>query len=331
MKSYHEFDLFCKSKLQPNLDKLSIMRSAIVKKIIIIRLFLGLMVIGVVGFMILAESFIYALESNIFLLISAVLFLIAYIILFIFLYKHQLKIKLDFIYDFKNEIINNIIKFFDESLTYKPFNFISFEEFTSSGLVPRKIDRYYGDDYVEGKIGNTSIKFSEVHAFIEEKSGKNTTYVEVFGGILFVADFNKNFTGRTYVLPDKMERSLGRFSNFLQGLIRSYGELVKLEDIDFEKQFMVYSSDQVEARYILSTSMMQRMMDYQKKANSDLMMAFVNSHIYIALPIRGRLFEPKIFGRLTSEETLRNYYEHLHLTFSCVEDLNLNLRIWSKE
>ena len=43
----------------------------------------------------------------------------------------------------------------------------------------------------------------------------------------------------------------------------SHGELVKLEDPEFEKSFVVYSGNQTEARYILSTSLMRRILDYK--------------------------------------------------------------------
>ena len=41
--------------------------------------------------------------------------------------------------------------------------------------------------------------------------------------------------------------------------------LVKLEDPEFEKHFVVSGEDQVEARYILSTCLMQRLTDFRNK------------------------------------------------------------------
>ena len=72
-----------------------------------------------------------------------------------------------------------------------------------------------------------------------------------------MADFNKNFNGHTVVLPDTAEKILGKFGQSLQSM-SSRGELVKLEDPEFEKEFCVYGDDQVEARYILSPALMKR-------------------------------------------------------------------------
>lgn len=331
MKSYEEFILFCNSKLRNNLDSLNIERGNVVKKLLMFRAILVLMVIGFIGIIFSFELIVPSLDESTFLTILAVLGFITYIIIFVLIIAHQRKIRNNFVVEFKRQVISSIVKFFDEGLTYNPMKYIPLEEFNSSGLVSRTIAKYYGDDYVQGKIGDTAIKFSEVHAFIEESSSDNKKrYVEVFGGIFFIGDFNKNFNGQTYVLPDKIEKSLGRFAKFFQSLARGRGELVKLEDLEFEQEFAVYSNDQIEARYILSTSLMQRILEFKKKAKSDLMMAFKESQIYIAIPIKGSLFEPKIFGKLIADETLKKYYEDLAIAIAAVEDLNLNLRIWGK-
>ena len=44
------------------------------------------------------------------------------------------------------------------------------------------------------------------------------------------------------------------------------GELIKMEDVAFERGVVVYGDDQIEARYILSTSLMERILAYKKKA-----------------------------------------------------------------
>lgn len=332
MKSYDDFVLYCSGKLQGELSRLNTERKAVVKKLLLYRVLIVFMVIGFLGMFLPFELLKPAFEEQVFFLILAVLFLIAYIILFIYIVARQRKIRSLFVQEFKKKIISSIVGFFDQGLTYDPLKFISLQDFTSSGLINRSIAKYYGDDYVEGKIGQTSLRFSEVHAFVVESSSDNKKrYVEVLGGIFFIGDFNKNFKGQTYIFPDKMEKTFGRFAKYLQSLSSYNGQLVNLEDIEFEKEFMVYSNDQIEARYILSTSLMQRILDYKRKANSDIMMAFKESKIFMAMPIKGNLFEPKIFGKLISDETLRKYYEDLAIAISAVEDLNLNLRIWGKE
>jgi len=330
MKSIEEFNKFCKTQLSENLNLMSSLRSSVVKKILILRAIFTLMILGILGIMFISEMFIDELENNIVYLIVAIILLIIYIIILSYIFLKQRKIKSEFVHKFKHSIINSIVKFFDESFSYDPYKSISFEEFKSSGLIAHKLDKYYGDDLVTGKIGETQITFSEVHAFYEETRDNKKNYVEVFGGIFFIGDFNKNFKGKTYILPDKIEKTMGRFAKFFQSLIKTYGELVKLEDLEFEKEFAVYSNDQIEARYILSTSLMKRILDFRKKAGTNLSIGFKASKIYIAIELKGNLFEPKIFGKLIAEDTLNKYYSDLELALSIVEELNLNLRIWGK-
>jgi len=107
--------------------------------------------------------------------------------------------------------------------------------------------------------------------------------------------------------------------------------LIKLENPEFEKYFVVYGSDQIESRYILSPSFMERLVTYRKKVGSQVYFSFVNSYIFIAIPTKRNLFEPNLLKNLTDFNHIKTYFEDLSLLIGAVEDLNLNTRIWSKQ
>jgi hypothetical protein len=194
----------------------------------------------------------------------------------------------------------------------------------------KDIDSYKGEDHVSGKIGETIIEFSELNTTYTTGTGKNRRTVTVFKGVFFVADFNKKFKTETFVFLDTAERLFGFLGKKLQKMTSSSerGELVSLEDPEFEKEFVVYGKDQIESRYILSTSLMQRIMNFKRKTGKDLSMSFVNNHIYIAIPYSKNLFEPRVFKTIIDLEPIQEYYEDIKLMVDVVEDLNLNLRIW---
>ncbi len=332
MKTYADFQNFCNQNLQKHFDEVKSERAIAVKKIILFRIIFTLLLFGNLLLVYVFTINQELIEENTIAIIVAVVLLIAYNFLVFKIFIFQRKIRYKYVSFFKDKIIKNIVKFFDETLTYYPEKFININSFEKSGLIIQKIVKYYGDDYVEGMLGDTKIQFAEVHALIEKKDKDNDkSYEEVFGGLFFIGDFNKNFKGQTYVYPDYGEKIFGRLAKYFQKLNKHRGELVNLEDIEFEKEFKVYSTDQIEARYILSTSLMQRIVNYKKKTKSDILMSFVDSNIYIGIPIKGQLFEPKIFGKLLHENTLKNYFEHFELVISVVEELNLNLRIWNKQ
>lgn len=233
---------------------------------------------------------------------------------------------------FKVSVIGPIIRFVDPDLRYSPDRGIGEHEFKRSGLFRTRIDRYHSEDLVSGTLGKTAIRFSEVKAEYRTQSGKQTHWHTIFEGMFFIGDFNKHFRGRTLVLPDTAELLLGSFGQWLQSVgAGSKGELVKLEDPEFEENFVVYSSDQIEARYILSPALMRRLIDFAGQAGRDVHVGFVDSNVIVAISLRRDLFEPPVFGSVIRPGLAREYLGHVRLATNLVEDLNLNTRIWTKE
>lgn len=236
--------------------------------------------------------------------------------------------------NFKNKIVQKITAFVDKNLVYSPDGYVSREEFTNSGIFQKYSNRYNGEDHFKGKLGKTAIEFSEIVGKHVTSTGTGSTRKEhqslIFKGIFFVADFNKNFKGHTIVLPDTAERMLGKFGQSLQTM-SSRGELIKLEDLEFEKEFCVYSDDQVEARYILSTSLMKRIVDFKRKWNTKVYLSFRHSKVYIAIKMDKNLFETRLFKSIVDYSFMEENIRFLILLTGIVEDLNLNTRIWTKE
>jgi hypothetical protein len=133
------------------------------------------------------------------------------------------------------------------------------------------------------------------------------------------------------VLPDIAERLLGHVGQELQALAQYRGELIKFEDTEFEKFFAVYSDDEIQARYVLSMSLIRRIVDFRKKINKKIFLSFIESKVYVAIDCERDLFEPRFSATLLDFDLVREYFEDLQLAVGIVEDLNLNTRIWSKE
>ena len=133
------------------------------------------------------------------------------------------------------------------------------------------------------------------------------------------------------MLPDTAEKLFGKFGQKLQAMNFLRGKLIKLEDPEFERLFAVYGNNQIEARYILSTSLMERITTFKKKTGQKIYLSFVGSKVYVAISFTKSLFEPRIFNTLLDFGPVREYFEDLQLAIGIVEDLNLNTRIWSKE
>ncbi len=237
--------------------------------------------------------------------------------------------------EYKEKIIARLAGFADEGLIYNPDGTVPQHEFTRSKIFPYSCDKYSGEDHFSGKIGRTEIAFSEVTAKHRSNSGSGSSqkdeYNTFFRGLFIIADFNKHFKTHTVVLPDTAEKLFGSFGQKLQAMAPDRGELIRLEDPRFEREFCVYGDDQVEARYILTPALMERILAFKKKWNTRVWLSFLDSKVYIAISMYKNLFELRTFKPAADYPFLEESMRFLILLTEIVEDLNLNTRIWTKE
>ena len=318
MKSLSELQDFFYENIYPDLEHLELKRLDIyasLKKI----------AIGIFIFTCMVFYFLYDVIPSTFDLL--ILCLIIPSGIFSFIYKMKVS---GYASLFKDQVIEKLVEFIGDSLRYSKTGMISEHEYRLSSLFDQRVDRYSGDDLVVGKVDGVDVRFSEVHSELKKKGNKGKTYwVTIFRGLMFIADFNKHFKGKTIIIPDHSEKFLGSLSHFFQSF-SSRGELVKMDSPEFEKEFVVYSDDQIEARYILSHSLMNAILEYKKLVGKNLSISFVGSNIYMAIGFKKRLFEPKIYKKVTNFDEVRFYFEVLSLTSDIVKHLNLDRKIWSK-
>jgi energy-coupling factor transporter transmembrane protein EcfT len=323
-------EAFYQSDLLPDLEKLEAQRLTVKKKFVqAIFILVGLNLV----FLFVAGKFgINVMFSFMFLVLSAIFTFFPWHIKY---YKEYQK-------GFKDTIIPRIIAFVDRRLRYDKAGMVSREEFMGSHLFNDTPGDYHGDDLVGGTLGETAVRFSEIHAkrvdIVRRSSSSSSTtnrtkkrYTPIFNGLFFVADFNKSFKGTTIVLPDTAQKWFGDLGQALQGFNVQNGQLIKLEDPAFEKMFVVYGQDQVEARYILSTSLMRRLVEFQARAQKEMRLSFSASKLHVAIPFEKELFEPRIMESLLTISHVQEYYDDLKLVVDIVEELNLNTRIWTQK
>ena len=243
-----------------------------------------------------------------------------------------------YISEYKNNIIKKMVENMGTTFEYSPNSSLSLNEYYESRIFEHEVDRFHGEDMITGKIDKTVIKFSEMHTeykkeYRDSKGNKRTEWITIFKGILFIADFNKEFSHYVLVLPDYAERAFGKFGQLLQSLGTKFSdkELVKMENVEFEKLFAVYSPDQVEARYILTPLMMEKLVEFRNKVGKDIYVSFNNSNVYFAVPFNEDLFEPSVWYSVLDPAPLAQYYQVIKIMVDIVEQLNLNTRIWTKD
>ena len=191
-----------------------------------------------------------------------------------------------------------------------------------------KGERAIGDDLVKGRIDKTKFEFSEIKVGQGTQNSQQSKQSYFFRGLFFYADFNKKLKGETFVSPDKAERLLGKMGQGLQAKSRK-GQLVKLENSKFEKMYVVHSSDQTEARYILTPQMMEAMVNIREKHPLNFHFSFVEQRVNCAIEFNKNLFEPVIWGKGLQLSDVEYFYNLLELIQTIITEMNLNLRIWT--
>ena len=320
MGRYSEFRKFYEKELRADLEKIDLERKKINRRVLII--------LAVAAAVVLLEIVLIPGSSDFPEPVPVFITVFAGLVLTGIFSKSFRK-------EYKSKIISRIAGFADESLVYSPEGYIPLHEFAGSKIFPLSCDRYAGEDHFRGTIGKTRIEFSEITAKHRNTSGSSShqkdDYITIFKGLFIIADFNKNFRTHTIVLPDTAERLFGKFGQTLQSIAPSRGELIRLEDPRFEKEFCVYGDDQVESRYILTPSLMERILKFRKKWKNRVWLSFINSKVYIAISMNKNLFELRPFKPAADYDFLEENLRFLSLLTGVVDDLNLNTRIWSKE
>lgn len=235
---------------------------------------------------------------------------------------------------FKKEILPEILSFFGNTLSWAEGG-ISLSEFVlPESFLPPHDDATCSDGFI-GSYKEVRIQMTELT--LKERKEKNRTSVS-FRGLLLELTFNKPFLGQTLVVPDR-----GVFSFMFQRCPSSM-QRIELEDPEFEKCFEAYSTDPVEARYLLTTSFMERLLQLNqtlqywgnvgavgllpRRNAHTLRCSFLRGNVVLLVPCSANLFEAGgLFVAANHLEEIRSLLLQIHLVYRIIEDLKLAQRI----
>jgi len=202
--------------------------------------------------------------------------------------------------------------------TIAPGTVASIHKHKEVGIVPGW-DRAKYEDLITGQRRGVDFELFEAH--LEERrttrdsrGNTRTTWVTVFRGQCLRLDFHKNFYGRTLVTRDA-----GFFNRFSapRGMQRA-----GLEDPVFERIFEVYTTDQVESRYLLTPDLMQRFVDLETTFKGGKLKAcFDGGEVFITVE-GGNLFEPgSMFRPLDCADRVRELLKDFNAVFNIIDEI----------
>ena len=140
------------------------------------------------------------------------------------------------------------------------------------------------EDHISGQHSGVRFELSESTA--GHVKGEDKDDAAVWQGVLLAFAAHKKFKGRTLIVRDG-----GAVGNFFKGFGKD-GERVALEDPRFEDRFEVYGSDQIESRYLLTPTFMERMVELDDRfGRKSIKAAFADNKLLLTIDDRNDRFE----------------------------------------
>lgn len=166
------------------------------------------------------------------------------------------------------------------------------------------------DDYIEGTYKNLPVTIEELHLRYVSGSGKRRHERTVYKGLLFTFPQLKK-TAATIITANR------GFSYATKAK-----EIVKLEDVEYEKIYETSSDDQIEARYILTPKFMEKLKQLKAK-KMNVAVCFHAKNIYIGIRTNKDMFEPSITRPVTDIVSYRQVINELKDILEIIDILEL--------
>lgn len=227
------------------------------------------------------------LEIKIYVIIATLIeiFMIFYEPFFAFLAAIVLAIIVIFIYIEKKKNFESKIKEHIMPLTCKCYDNLiwkycdcSFENLVLPSCIFPMFNCAVYDDNFKGKYKNVNYEINEA-SYINKIDSNHKSVV--FKGALIKLDMNKSFKGNTVIRPDSLLHIPPKLSL----------KHTTLEDVNFEKKYDVFTDDEVEARYLITPSFMDRLNNMKLAFNAEkVYCAFYKKYLLIGLSVKKDLF-----------------------------------------
>lgn len=283
----------------------------------------NIILIGTIISFIIAIT-IYILTNQPFIIMFGLI--ISIIITALLSHNPQKKFKKAFKEIFVLKSLNNIFT----DLIYNPESGLDQSVIRNTGMMYMG-DRYSSNDYICGKYKNINIVQADVH--IEERhetrdsnGHTHTTYVTIFKGRWMIFDFNKNFKANIQVRQKGFGNA--KINNWRQ---TSKYQKIMMEDQVFNNNFRTYAQSDIEAFYILTPSLMEKLKNLASKTSGKLLFCFIDNKLHIGIHNNKDSFEHGVFTKINEEKITNNIAQDINLITNFVDELNLDNDLFRRE
>lgn len=211
---------------------------------------------------------------------------------------------------YKESVVKTFIKNYDEHLEYEPLKGIDTNIYKQGQF--EGYDEYYSEDLIVGYIDEHKISIAEVHTQNEsEDSDGKKTYSTVFHGLFGVCKFNNSYNGAIKIRSNK--KLLGK-------IFEDKKRKIEMDSSQFEKHFDVYADDQIQAMQLLTSDIMNMMIEFIEQSGIKFELTINHNKLYIRFKT-GEMFEGNMFKSSVDFDTLKKTYDVINFTFDITKAL----------
>ena len=142
-----------------------------------------------------------------------------------------------------------------------------------------------------------------------------------FKGLMIKCELPKNAKGHTLIYEKNLttNRNIDKSKHKLL-------EQAKFEDIEFDRAYHVFTDDQIEARYILTTGFINRFKKLKKIFNANyLRVEFLDNKMFLIIDTGRDLFNFSPYKKLGKKD-FDKVFEELSIVFLLIDELKLDVR-----
>lgn len=212
--------------------------------------------------------------------------------------------------EYKENVINKMLENFIDDLDYIPLKSLPrniYDEAKYGG----DYNRYFSDDYFEGKINGQEIVMADLLVQEEtttvNKDGKEETDTKtIFNGLFGKINLSKSIDSNLII---KNNRGFEFVSE----------PKIEMDSYEFEKTFNVYSNNNIVCMQLLTVDIQEEFMELYNKYNIDFNISIMQDNLYVLFET-GSMFE--VFSTKNNpNEVLEKYFNIMKFIYKLIEKM----------
>lgn len=216
----------------------------------------------------------------------------------------------------KSNIVTELLQSSFDEVTYHPKAYVNISRINQTEMI-RRPDRFNGEDLITGKYKEVSFEVSDIDLKqrVETRDSKGNVHVS----------YQTYFKGRWYIF--RFERRFTEILKIGEGSSFHMGRrnLVKIdtESIEFNKKFQIFATSQEFGFYLITSSMLEKLMQLEKMHRGSIHYCFMNNELHVGVNDNKDYMELSI-KKPINEETIKSFMSDIDMIPAIINELRLD-------